>query len=94
MANLENLKAGNVQDADERGSLALCPVEGFVDAVHEPAEQPLICGFGKGLHGELCLLLRLGLLHVVTTHLDAGGQDGASEVRHVDAKEVAHLLRS
>lgn len=89
---LEDLKAGDVQDADEGRSLALGLVQSFVDAHDQPAEHPLVRGFGQSLDGKLRLLLRLRLLHVVAAHLDAGAQDGAGEVSHVHAHQVAHLL--
>lgn len=90
---LEDLEAGDVQDADEGRSLALGLVQGFVDAHDEPAEHPLVRGFGQSLHSKLGLLLRLRLLHVVPAHLDTGAQDGPGKVRHVHAHQVAHLLR-
>ena len=52
---LEDLKAGNVQNADEGSSLALGPVQGLVDAVDQPAEQALVRGLGQGLHRKVSL---------------------------------------
>lgn len=69
---LEDLKASNIQDANERGSLSLGLVECFVDPHDEPAEHPLICGLSEGFHGKLCLFLSLSLLDIVSTHLDSG----------------------
>lgn len=40
------------------------------------------------------LLLGLRLLHHLPAHLDAGGEDGAGEVRHIYALQVAHFLGS
>ena len=92
MAHLKDLEAGDVEDADEGGPLPLGLVQRLVEPHHQPAEHALVRGLGQGLHGKLCLLLGLRLLHVVPAHLDAGRQDGSREVRHVHAHQVAHLL--
>lgn len=91
---LKDLKAGDVQDADEGRSLSLGLVQSFVDPHDEPAEHPLVRGLGQGLHSKLRLFLSLGLLNVVSTDLDSGRQDGPGEVRHVHAHEVRNLLGS
>ena len=56
--HLEDLKAGDVQDADEGGALPLGAVQGLVDAVDQPAEQTLVRGLGQGLHRKVCLETR------------------------------------
>lgn len=53
--NLENLKASDVQDAYEGGALPLGSVQSSVNAVNQPAEQALICGFSQGLDGKVSL---------------------------------------
>lgn len=40
------------------------------------------------------LLLGLSLLHHLPAHFDSGGEDGAGEVSHIDALQVAHFLGS
>ena len=55
--HLEDLETGDIQDADEAGSLALGPVQGPVQPHHDPLEEPLVGGLGNGLHGELNLFL-------------------------------------
>lgn len=52
---LENLKASDVQDANEGGALSLGPVQGLVDAVDQPAEQPLVGGLSQGLYRKVSL---------------------------------------
>ena len=66
---LKDLEASNVKDANEGSPLSLGLVQGFVDPHDQPAEHPLIGGFGQGLHCKLCLLLGLGFLHIVPAHL-------------------------
>lgn len=53
-------------------------------------------GLGHVTHGEpiTYLLFRLGLLHIVSPHLDARGEDASGEIGHVDPQEVRHLLSS
>lgn len=52
---LENLKAGNVQDAQEGGALPFGLVQGFVHPGEDPAEEPLIGCFGQGLYCKVSL---------------------------------------
>jgi hypothetical protein len=52
---LEDLETGDIEDADERGTLALGAVERLVDANDEPPEELLVQGLGEGLDGELHL---------------------------------------
>ena len=52
---LKDLKASDVQDTDEGGPLAFCPVQSLVDAMDQPAEQTLIRGFSQGLHRKVSL---------------------------------------
>jgi len=40
--HLEDFKASNVEDANERSPLSLGAVEGFVDACHQPFEHALV----------------------------------------------------
>jgi hypothetical protein len=44
--------------------------------------------------GKTYLLFSLRLLHIVSSHLDAWGEDTSSEIRHIDPQEVGHLLGS
>lgn len=53
--HLKDLKAGDIQDADERSPLTFGPVQGFVDAVNQPAEEALVGRLGEGLNGEISL---------------------------------------
>ena len=72
---LEDLEAGDVQDADEGGPLPLGLVQGLVDPHHQPAEHPLVGRLSQRLHRKLRLLLGLSLLHVVPSHLRRGESD-------------------
>lgn len=40
------------------------------------------------------LLLRLSLLDVIPSHLDARGEDSSGEIGHVDTQQVGHFLGS
>ncbi len=91
---LEDLEAGNVENADEAGALPLGPVQGPVDPRHDPLEEALVGGLGDGLDGELDLLLGLGLGDVVAAHLDAGLEEGLRQVGHLDAQQVGHLAQA
>lgn len=66
---LKDLKSSNVKDSDEGGSLSLGLVQSFVNSHHQPAEHPLIGGFGQSLDSKLSLLLSLGLLDIVPANL-------------------------
>ncbi len=89
---LEDLEAGDVEDADEAGALPLGSVQGPVDPGDDPFKQPLENGLGDGLDGELDLLLGLGLGDVVASHLDARPQEALGQLIDVDAEEVGDLL--
>lgn len=69
MPHLKDLKSSDIQDADKGGSLSLCLVQRLIDPHHQPAEHPLVRGFGQSLDGKLSLLLRLRLLHIVPANL-------------------------
>lgn len=53
--HLKDLEASDVQDADERGALAFGPVQSLVDAMDEPAEQPLVCRLGQSFNSKVSL---------------------------------------
>lgn len=40
------------------------------------------------------LLLRLRLLDIIPSHLDARGEDSSGEIGHVDTQEVGYFLGS
>ena len=40
------------------------------------------------------LLLRLSLLDVIPSHLDARGEDPSGEISHIDTQQVGHFLGS
>lgn len=67
--HLKDLKASDVEDADEGGSLPLGLVQSLVDPEDQAAEHSLIRSFGQSLNSKLCLLLSLSLLDVVSTNL-------------------------
>lgn len=92
--NLKDLKPSNVQDTQERGTLALGFVQSLVDTGQDATEQTLIHGFGQGLHCKVGLLFGLGFLHHLSAHFDAGGQNSLGEVNHIDALEMAQFLGS
>lgn len=92
--HLKNLKASNVQDANEGCSLSFSLVQSLVYSHDKPAEHPFICGLGQGFHSKFCLLLSLGLLNIVSAHFDPGRKDCPGEVRHTHAHKVAYLLCS
>lgn len=58
MKNLENLKTSNVQNADKGGSLPFSPIQSFVNAMDQPAEQTLIRRLSQGLHCKVGLRSR------------------------------------
>ena len=89
---MKNFKTSNIQYADEGSAPPLAPVQRLVDTLHNPLEHALIDGLGDGLDRELNLLPVLGLGHEVAAHSELGLQQGAREVRHFEAEEVAHLL--
>ena len=65
-----------------------------VDTGDNPLEEPFVCGLGNGLDGELDLFLGLALGHVVTAHLDAGLEEGLSQVGHLDTQQMGNLDRN
>lgn len=69
---LKDLKSSDIQDTNERGSLPLGLIQGLIDSHDQPAEHPLVGGFGQSLDCKLGLLLSLGLLHIVPTNLEKG----------------------
>ena len=89
---MKNFKTSNIQYADEGSAPPLAPVQRLVDTLHNPLEHALIDGLGDGLDRELNLLPVLRLGHEVAAHLQLGLEQGAREVRHVEAEEVADLL--
>jgi hypothetical protein len=88
---VKNFKTSNIQYADEGSAMSFASVQGLVDMLHNPLEHALIDGLGDGIDRELNLLLVLGLGHEVAAHSELGLQQGAREVRHIEAEEVAHL---
>ena len=66
---LKDLKASDIEDADEGGSLSLGLVQSLIDPEHQAAEHSLVRSFGQSLNSKLCLLLSLSLLDVVPTNL-------------------------
>lgn len=67
-AHIKDLEAGDVQDPDEGGALALGLVQSLVDAQHQPAEHALVGGLGQGLDGKV------GLHHAKTVGEGSGGE--------------------
>ena len=55
---LEDLKAGHVQDADEGSTLTFGAVQRAVDAPHQPAEHALVTRFRNGFDGKFNLQIR------------------------------------
>ncbi len=55
---LEDLKASDIQDANETGSLSLGAVQWPVDPGDDPLEQALVHSLADGLDGELDLFLK------------------------------------
>lgn len=53
-----DLKAGDVQDAQEGGALAGATVQGSVEAQDQPAEEALVGGLGQGLQRKVSLQVR------------------------------------
>ena len=89
---LEDLKASNVEDADEAGALPLGPVQRAVDPCYDPFEQSLVRGFADRFNGELNLLLALSLGDVVPPNLDARFEKSFGQVGDLDAQQVGHFL--
>lgn len=53
--HLEDLKAGDIQDAQEGGTLPWASVQGAVEPQNQPAEEALVGSFGQSLQGEVSL---------------------------------------
>lgn len=87
--NLKDLKPSNIQDAQERGTLAFGFVQSLIDTGQDAAEQTLIHGFGQSLHRKVSLLFGLGFLHHLSAHFDARGQNSLCEVNDIDALKMA-----
>lgn len=54
-AHLEDLKACNVQDAQEGGTLPWASIQGTVEPQNQPAEQALVGSFGQSLQRKVSL---------------------------------------
>lgn len=52
---LKDLKAGDVEDSQEGGSLAFGLVQGLVDSAQDPAEQSLKHSFSQGFNSKVSL---------------------------------------
>lgn len=68
---LEDLEAGNIENADEGGALAARAVERAVETHDQPLEQALVAGFGDCVDSERRLVLTLRLRHMLTSDFDA-----------------------
>ncbi len=53
--HLKNLKAGDVQDAQEGGRLPLTLVQRLVDSGQDPTKQALVHGLSQSLHRKISL---------------------------------------
>jgi len=53
--HLKDLKASDVQDAEEEGGLPLALVQRLVDPSQDPPEQPLVHRLGQRLNGKISL---------------------------------------
>jgi len=67
VAHVKDLKAGDVQHADEEVPLLL-GLQHLVDADHHPQEHPLIDGLGHGAHRVGYLGDKTVLLHGLSIH--------------------------
>ena len=63
--DLEDLKAGDVQDSDEAGPLPLGSVQGLVDTLHDPLEHALVQSLGDCFHRKLHLIMANHQSHVL-----------------------------
>lgn len=54
---LKNFKSSNIQDSNERCSLTFGPVQSFIDAMNEPAKEPLVGSFCQCFYCKICLQL-------------------------------------
>lgn len=68
LSHLEYFKTCDVQNTNEGCSLALGTVQRPVDPMHQPAEEPLIGGFGQSFHSKV------GLRKVREAGVEAGRQ--------------------
>lgn len=53
--HLKDLKTSDIQNANERGPLTFGPVQGFVDAMNQPAKESLIGCLSKGFNSKVSL---------------------------------------
>lgn len=88
----KDLKAGNVEDANEGGRLPLGAIEASVDAMDEPLEHALVAGLGDGLNARLDLFFGLSLRHIVSANFELRSEEGLDHVGHVESEKVAHFL--
>ena len=78
---LEDLEAGDVEDADEVDLLHGGVDEGAVAEVHQPGEEPVVHGAGQGRDGVQALVRVLGLEHPLRANL--GGVDRKNFIPYV-----------
>lgn len=90
---LEDFKAGHVENADEGGALTLRSVQRAIDAIHEPLEHSLVACLGDRLDSKLDLFFRLRFRHKITTDLDARREECFCHVGDTQAQQVSDLLR-
>ena len=87
---LEDLKAGDVQDADE-----VLPrvgrVQGVVDEEHDPVKETGEEGLGSGRNGEVDLIHVLTLLDEVLADLQLGLHEGVDEPVGLDTEDLRGL---
>lgn len=53
--DLEDLKAGNVENADKVAGIAHVAVKRLVDALHNPQKETLVHGLGQRLNSKVDL---------------------------------------
>lgn len=89
---IKDLKASNIQNANEASTLSFGSVQRPVDPGDNPFEEPFVGGLWKCFDGKFHLLLGLSFGDKVTAHLDSGLQEASGQLVDVDAEEMGHFL--
>ena len=82
---IKDFESSNIEDTDEVVPRFL-GIEGLVDTLHQPVEQPVEQTLGQGADGVGHLFLVPALGHELSTDLDLGFQQTLEQVSSVDTQ--------